>query len=229
MENYFHTLLATPLFAGIKENELSAMLSCMDANVLVIPKNTPVFLEGDDAGFFGIVLEGSVQIVKDDFYGNRSILTYAEPGELFGEAFACGEVEKMPVSGYAAKDSKILMLSCKKMLTVCSSACSFHNRLIKNLLTVVANRNLNLSQKISVMSHKTTKEKLMAYLLEQAKKSGSTEFTIPLDRQALADYLGVERSAMSAELGKLRKAGILDTTGSRFHLLKEHPINQRFD
>ena len=162
-----------------------------------------------------------MQIVRDDFYGNRSVLTYAEPGELFGEAFACADVQTMPVSGYAVKDSKVLLLSCKKMLTVCSSACSFHNRLIKNLLTVVANRNLNLSNKISVMSHKTTKEKLMAYLLEQAKKSGKSDFTIPLDRQALADYLGVERSAMSAELGKLRKAGVLDTSGSHFRLLKE--------
>ncbi len=221
MEKYFDKLLATPLFAGIGTEELSALLGCMEANVVTTPKNTTVFLEGDDAGFFGIVLEGSVQIVKDDFYGNRSILTYAEPGELFGEAFACGEMEKMPVSGYAAKDSKILMLSCKKMLTVCSSACTFHNRLVKNLLTVVANQNLNLSQKISVMSHKTTKEKLMAYLLEEAKRAGSSEFTIPLDRQALADYLGVERSAMSAELGKLRKAGILESEGSHFRLLKE--------
>ena len=221
MEKYFDKLLATPLFSGIAKNELSAMLGCMEASVLTAQKNSPVFLEGDDAGFFGIVLEGSVQIVKDDFYGNRSILTYAEPGELFGEAFACGDVDKMSVSGYAAKDSKILMLSCKKMLTVCSSACSFHNRLIKNLLTVVANRNLNLSQKISVMSHKTTKEKLMAYLLEQAKRAGRSDFTIPLDRQALADYLGVERSAMSAELGKLRKAGILESEGSHFRLLKE--------
>lgn len=221
MNKYLDLLLASPLFTGISKDDLSAMLGCMEARVAAIPKNAPVFLEGDDAGFFGIVLEGGVQIVKDDFYGNRSILTYAEPGELFGEAFACGDVEKMPVSGYAAKDSKVLLLSCKKMLTVCSSACSFHNRLIKNLLTVVANRNLNLSQKISVMSHKTTKEKLMAYLLEQAKRAGSPKFTIPLDRQALADYLGVERSAMSAELGKLRKAGILETEGSHFQLLKE--------
>lgn len=222
MKKYYKQLLSTPLFSGIEEKELSAMLGCMEAEVISVSKNEPVFLEGDDAGFFGIVLEGTVQIVKDDFYGNRSILTYAEPGELFGEAFACGDVEKMPVSGYAAKDSRILLLSCTKMLTVCSSACSFHNRIIKNLLTAVANRNLNLNQKISVMSHKTTKEKLMAYLLDQAKKAGKPEFTIPLDRQALADYLGVERSAMSAELGKLRKAGILDTKGAYFHL-REKP------
>ena len=111
-----------------------------------------------------------------------------------------------------------MLFSCQKMLTVCSSACQFHNRLVKNLLTVVARQNIRLSSKIQVMSQRTTREKLMTYLLGQAKIAGKAEFTIPLDRQALADYLGVERSAMSAELSKLRKEGILDTKGSYFHL-----------
>lgn len=194
------------------------MLGCLGARVVEFPKNAPVFLEGDAAGFLGFVLEGSVQIVQDDFYGNRSVLSYAGEGELFAEAFACADVVTMPVSGYAVKDSKVVFFSCKKMLTVCTSACSFHNRLVRNLLTVVAQRNLALGSKITVMSRKTTREKLMTYLMEQAKKAGSAEFTIPLDRQALADYLGVERSAMSAELGKLRKAGVLSSKGAHFCL-----------
>ena len=129
----------------------------------------------------------------------------------------------MPISGYAAADSRVLLLSARKMLTVCTNACGFHNRLVKNLLQVVAGKNLLLSRKIQFMSRKTTREKLMAYLLDQAKLHGSAEFTIALDRQALADYLGVERSAMSAELSKLRRDGVLESTGSRFCLLKEEP------
>ena len=125
----------------------------------------------------------------------------------------------MPVSGYAVQESKIMFFSCRKMLTVCSNACRFHNRLVKNLLQVVAQNNVNLSRKIQFMSQKTTRDKLMAYLLEQAKKANSPEFTIPFDRQALADYLGVERSAMSAELSKLRKDGVLQSRGSHFVLL----------
>ena len=218
MEKYYAVLLASPLFAGIGREELASMLGCLGAKVLSYSKNDRVFLEGDAAGFLGLVLEGNVQIVREDLYGNRSILTHAEQGDLFAEAYACANVETMPVSGYAAKDSKVLLLSCQKMLTVCTSACSFHNRLVKNLLTVVAQRNLHLSSKITVMSHRTTKEKLMAYLLEEAKKAGSAHFSIPFDRQALADYLGVERSAMCTELSKLRKAGVLDCKGSHFQI-----------
>ena len=221
MEKYFDLLLTSPLFAGISREELSSLLNCLQARVLRFGKGEPVFLEGDPAGFVGFVLEGAVQIVRDDYYGSRSILGHGEAGDLFAEAYACADVSVMPVSGYALRESRVMFLECQKMMTVCSGACGFHNRLVKNLLQVMAGKNLNLSRKIQFMSRKTTRQKLMAYLLEEAKQAGSPEFTIPFDRQTLADYLGVERSAMSTELGKLRKEGILVTTGSRFKLLAE--------
>ena len=197
------------------------MLGCLNARATRIKKGDPVFLEGDPAGFIGIVLTGAVRIVRDDYYGQRSFIAQAEPGEIFAEAYACAPVDTMPISGYAAEDSQVLLLSARKMLTICTNACGFHNRLVKNLLAVVAEKNLRLSRKIQFMAQKTTREKLMAYLLDQAKQHGSNEFTIPLDRQALADYLGVERSAMSAELSKLRRDGVLETTGAHFCLRKE--------
>ncbi len=220
MKEYFPLLLSTPLFHEIDPQDLEPMLHCLGATTEFVPKGAPVFLEGDAAGFVGVVLEGCVQVVQEDFYGNRNILSHAEKGDLFGEAFACANIETMPVSGYAVRDSKLLLLSCQKMLTVCSSACLFHNQLVKNMLKVVAQKNLQMHNKIRFMSQKTTREKLMAYLSEQAKAAGASEFTIPFDRQALADYLGVERSAMSAELGKLKKAGVLDLKGSHFHLMR---------
>ena len=222
MEKYFDLLLKTPLFDGIDKEELSSLLNCLQAKVMTAEKGDPVFLEGDEAGFIGVVLEGVIQIVRDDYYGTRSVLSHAEPGQLYAEAYACSNAETMPVSGYALKNCKIMLLSCRKMLTVCSNACRFHNQLVKNLLQVMAGKNVELSQKIQFMSQKTTREKLLAYLLDQAKRADSREFTIPFDRQALADYLGVERSAMSAELSKLRKDGILTTQGSHF-VLKENP------
>lgn len=219
MEKYFDLLLATPLFRGVERQELSSLLGCLQARVITAEKGAPVFLEGDAAGFVGLVLDGAVQIVRDDYYGTRSILSHAAPGELFAETYACSSTDTMPVSGYAPARSEIMLFSCRKMLTVCSNACRFHNQLVKNLLQVVAEKNVNLSRKIQFMSQKTTRQKLMAYLLDQAKRAGSPEFTIPFDRQALADFLGVERSAMSAELSKLRKDGILTTQGSHFTLL----------
>ena len=221
MEKYYNILMENPLFAGISREELHSMLQCLGARAIPVAKGSPVFLEGDPAGFIGIVLEGNVRIVRDDYYGQRTLLALAEPGDIFAEAYACANVDVMPVSGYAASDSRVLLLQSRKMLTVCTNACGFHNRLVKNLLQVVAQKNLLLSRKIQFMSQRTTREKLMAYLLDQAKQRRSAEFTIPLDRQALADFLGVERSAMSAELSKLRRAGVLETTGSRFRLLKE--------
>jgi len=218
MEKYFDLILTNPLFSGISKESLKSLLSCLSARITEIPKGDPVFLEGDPAGFIGLVLEGAVQIVRDDFYGNRSLLTLAQAGDLFAEAFACANVETMPVSGYAIQNSKILWLNCRRMLTVCTNACGFHNMLVQNLLQVVAQSNLLLGRKIQFMSGKTTREKLMTYLLDQAKQAGSREFTIPLDRQALANFLGVERSAMSAEISKLRADGILESKGSWFCL-----------
>ena len=220
MEKYFAILSQNPLFAGISQDDLHSLMHCLAARVEAFPKGAPVFLEGDTAAFIGFVLEGAVQIVLDDLYGNRSLLMQAEQGELFGEAYAAAGVDTMPLSGYAVQDCKIMWLECRRMLTVCTNACGFHSMLVKNLLQVVAQKNLLLSRKVQFMSQKTTKEKLMAYLLDQAKQRNTLEFTIPLDRQALADFLGVERSAMSAELSKLRAAGFLDSKGSWFRLSK---------
>lgn len=221
MEEYFEILSRCPLFSGISRQEMEPMLHCLGGRVRTLTKGDPVFLEGDPTEFVGVVLSGSVQVVRDDFYGNRSVLTAVAPGGLFAEAFACAGLPALPVSVIAQQDSKVLLLDREKILSGCSSGCAFHSRLIQNLLRGIAQKNLVLTQKIRCMSRKTTREKLMEYLLEQAKLRGQAEFVIPYDRQALADYLGVERSAMSAEIGKLKKQGILDTHGSRFRILKQ--------
>lgn len=219
MEKYFSLLLDSPLFQGIAREDLGSLLTCLGARNEAFSKGAPIFLEGDPAGFIGFVLEGAVQIVQEDFHGNRSVLTVAQRGEPFAEAFACAKIARMPVSGYAIQETRVLWLGCRKMLNLCTNACGFHNMLVQNLLQLVSQKCLELNRKIRFMSQKTTREKLMAYLLDQAKAQGSGEFTIPLDRQALADFLGVERSAMSAELSKLRAMGVLETTGSHFRLL----------
>ena len=219
MEEYFDVLSQCSLFAGISRQEIGLMLNCLSEKNSVIAKGDPVFLEGEPAKFVGVVLSGKVQIVRDDYYGNRSVLTVISPGGLFAEAFACADVETLPVSVIALQNSTVLLLDCKRVLTSCSNACPFHSRLIRNLLQGIAQKNLILTKKIRCMSQKTTQEKLMEFLLEQAKQQGSAEFVIPYDRQALADYLGVERSAMSAELSKLKKAGWIDYSGSRFRML----------
>ena len=218
METYYEILSQCPLFTGITRQEMPEILNCLDKKAVEIPKGDPVFLEGEPARFVGVVLSGGVQIVRDDYYGNRSVLTVAAPGGLFAEAFVCAGLETLPVSAFAVQNSTVLLLDCRRVMTGCGHDCLFHSRLVYNLLQGIAQKNLALTEKIRFMSRKTTREKLMEFLLDQAKRHGSAEFTIPYDRQALADYLGVERSAMSAEIGKLRKDGLIETGGAWFRV-----------
>lgn len=218
MKKHFHVLSQCPLFDDIEPADLETMIGCLGGKITAVSKGDPVFLEGDPAQLVGVVLSGSIQVTQDDYYGNRSILSIMQPGEYFGEVFSCAGLDTMPVSVIAYKNSEVLLLNCRRVLNVCSHSCRFHTLLIQNLLKGIAQKNLAFTQKIRYMSRKTTKEKLMSYLLDQAKQQGNAEFVIPCDRQALADYLGVERSAMSAEISKLKRAGLIDTKGSWFCL-----------
>ena len=219
-------LQGCPLFAHIEHADLSAMLGCLGAKAIALGKNETVFAEGDAIYQLGIVLSGAVQIVKNDFFGNRSIVASIGPGQLFGESFACANVPALPVSVVTSEESEIMLIDCRRITRSCSNACAFHSQIVLNLLQVVAQKNLLFNRKMEILSRRSTRDKLMTYLMEEAKKSRSREFTIPFDRQALADYLGVERSALSAEISKLKKDGILDSERSRFVLLEaaEHML-----
>lgn len=220
MKEYLPILEKCALFHGIDTADLPGMLACLGARVITVGKNQAIFAEGDAADFVGILLSGSAQIVKEDFYGDRSIVSTVFPGELFGESFACAGVNSLPVSIVASGETRAMILDSRRIGVSCSNACAFHSRMICNLLKIVADRNLEFNRKLDIMSRRSTRDKLMAYLLGEAKKNGSNSFSIPYDRQALADYLAVERSAMSAEIGKLRKEGILESEKNHFKLLQ---------
>lgn len=219
MKKYMDILNACPLFDSIDMSEMSAMLACLGARTASYGKNEIIFSEGDAAIHVGIVLSGSAQIVKDDYYGKRSIVASLRPSELFGETFACAGVDQLPISVIASEKSEIMLLDCRRITMTCSNACAFHSRMILNLLRVVAAKNLVFNQKIEITSKRTTREKLLTYLAMQAKKEGSNEFTIPFDRQELADYLEVDRSGLSAEISKLQKEGVLISQKNKFTLL----------
>ena len=219
MKNYIPALKKCGLFEEIEEENLTAMLDCLGAKVFSVKKDMTIFCEGTPAKYIGLILSGAVQMVQDDFYGNRSIVKSIGENGLFGESFACAGITSLPVSFIASKDCEIMLIDCKRITYTCCNACSFHKQVIFNLLHLVARKNLDFHQKIEITSKRSTKEKLMTYLLSVAKQTGSSSFTIPYDRQALADYLGVERSAMSAEIGKLRKEGIIECQKSHFTIL----------
>ncbi len=220
MEKSFPRLEQCPLFSGINPQNLPALLRCLDARVSQYNRGESVLSEGDPARYLGIVLAGNVQVVQTDYFGNKSILGELGPGELLGESFACAGVAAIPVNAVATTCAQVMLIPCGKITSPCGSACEFHRQIIYNLLKIVAGKNLAFQQKIEVMSKRSTREKLAAYLTLQAKKNNQTCFTIPYSRQELADYLGVERSGLSVELGKLVRQGFLETERKRFKLLK---------
>ena len=195
------------------------MLGCLGAKAEHFDKKYTIFAEGNPAKYIGIVLSGSAQIERVDFYGNRSIVSAVEPGEVFAEAFACAEVASMPVSIIACEPSEIMLIDCHRIMHPCANSCGFHQQLIFNMMKNLAMKNILFHQKIEITSKRTTREKLMAYLMSMAKKAGSASFVIPFDRQELADYLEVDRSGLSTEIGKFRKEGILACRKRHFELL----------
>lgn len=207
-----------PLFFGIEEPDVRMLSDCLSAAQKRFEKNSFVFLTNEKADFFGIVLSGAVHVLREDFWGNREILTRIEPGGLFGEAFACANVDRLPVSVMAAEESEILLVNCKLIFMSCPSACSFHAVLIRNLTRVLAEKNVTLTQKLEHVTRRTTRDKLLSYLSEQAKLAEGKVFDIPFNRQELADYLSVDRSAMSAELSRMRDENLLRWHRNHFEL-----------
>lgn len=219
MKEFNPILEQCALFDGIRMEDLSAMMGCIGGRTVSVSKGQAIFREGDEASCVGVVLSGAVRLVRDDYYGNRSIVAHIGPAQLFGETYACAGVTALPVSVVADTDSTVLLMDCRRITVSCSNACAFHSRIIFNLLRLVAVKNLVFDQKIQVTSKRTTREKLMTFLLNQAKLQGSDSFTIPYDRQELADYLEVDRSGLSAEISKLRREGVLESEKNRFRLL----------
>jgi len=219
MENFSAILQKSGLFEGIEERDILPLLKCLNASEREYVKDETVFYEGERASKVGILLSGSVIVARHGYDGNRSVISSVGEGGLIGEAFACSD-KRYSMSVEASASSRILFLDVNRIVTPCCNACGFHSKIIFNLLRIVANKNIELSRRMDVTSKKTTREKLLYYLSTEAQIRGSKMFTLPYDRQALADYLDVDRSGLSSEIGKLKKEGVIDCSKSCFKLLK---------
>ena len=219
MKKYFSVLRGCPLFNQISDEDLLRMLTCLGARVESFDKKYTIIAEGNPARYIGIMLSGSAQIVQMDYYGNRSIVAGIECAEMFCESFACAGLREIPVAVIANEPCEVMLIDCNHIVHTCSNSCGFHQQLIFNLMKDLATKNIAFHQKLEITSKRTTREKLMAYLMFQARKAGSNSFEIPFDRQELADYLEVERSGLSAEISKLRKEGVLESSKRHFELM----------
>jgi len=219
MKKYSEILKECPLFDGIEEQELLRMLDCLGAKVEHFDKKYTIMSEGTPANWIGIMLSGSAQVLQIDYYGNRSILSDLQPAEMFAEAFACAGVQTVPVAVVANEPCEVMLINSDRVLHPCANHCGFHHRLIFNLMRNLASKTLIFHQKLEILAKRTTRDKLMTYLLLCAKKAGKSKFSIPFDRQELADYLEVDRSGLSAEISKLRNEGALKSNKKQFELL----------
>ena len=219
MRKFLNVLKKCPLFFDVSDDNIITMLDCLKARTKTFDKNHTILSEESPAKYIYIVLSGSVQITQTDYYGNRSILGNIGEGELFGEVFACIEMSSMPVSVISNDRSEIMFIDCNRIMHICQNSCPHHQQLIYNLVKVLAAKTVMFQQKIEIISKRTTREKLLAYLTICAKKNNKNSFNVPFNRQELADYLEVDRSGLSAEISKLRKDGILECKRNHFRLL----------
>lgn len=219
MRKYKQELLDCPLFEGMEWEEITRVMECLRPKVMEIPTAETVFAQGSKPEHLWIVLRGEVEVQEEDVLGHVRSVQRAQQSEVFGHLYACAGLAELPVGVVAAEDSVVLRLDCRRVMTTCDHSCRYHKRLARNLMHLVARESLYAQRQAYLLSRRTTREKLMAYLLEEAAGQGCREFTISMDRQQLADYLCVERSAMSTEIGKLCKDGVIECRRSWFKLL----------
>lgn len=211
--------LSSPLFSCIEEPDLKAMLECMEYNIGHYKKGEIIALEEENIRYIGVLLSGAVDMIKEDFWGNKTLIVRMEKDELFGETFACGEDSLSIVTFVVSEDAKILFMPFDRIMHCCTLACRFHHRLIENMVHMIAGKNRNLMRKVEAVSKRSIREKILAYLSIQSQAQDSRYFEIPMGRVELAEYLCVDRSALTRELSKMKAEGIIDYDKNYFRIL----------
>lgn len=218
LKKYLSVLKKCDLFRGLSDEEILSSMHCIGAETETRGKNEYILRAGDKTSAIGLLVSGEALVIQEDLWGNRNVITKLVPGDFFAEPFAVIPDAVLSMSVVATEPCRIIKMDSTRLLTVCSSACGCHNRLIHNLVTAFARKALVFNDKITHMSKRKTRDKLLSYLSAESFRQNSLSFTIPFDRQQLADFLCVERAAMSVELSKLQKEGMLKTDHSHFEL-----------
>lgn len=218
MQNHINDILKCPLFNHIKREDLPIMLQCMGYNINQFSKDDFILMEQENINKIGIILKGHVNMIKEDIWGNRTTLVRMKPYEVFGETFSCSMDTVSTVSFTAATDCTVIFLPFNKVMYSCSMVCRYHHRMIENMVKLIAEKNKELMVKIEIISKKTLREKLLAYLSMQSQLYDTKYFEIPISRTELAEYICADRSAMTRELAKMREEGLIDYDKNIFRL-----------
>ena len=215
---YIEEIKKARLFMGIEDKDIGEMLKCLDAKIAMFKKSEYIFSSGDYVKNVGIVLSGNINIMKEDVDGEAFLLTQLGVSDHFAESICCANINASPVSVLAVTDVVVMLLDFSRIINTCTNACAFHSKLIENMIQLVAQKNLYLQERIDYLCKKSIRKKLMTYLKSTSKGSQNT-FAIPYNREELANYLSVDRSALSRELAKLKDENIIDYWKNKFKVL----------
>ena len=217
MDKYYNQIKNSALFYGISDSELKGILECFMARVRTYDAGDVIIRQGERVLNLYMVLEGGVNIEKDSFWGRRIIVSRVNQNENIALAFvAAKNVSNVDV--VAVKKTKLLVLNYEKCTSMCQNACTRHRVLINNMFEILSKENIELIQKIENVSQKSIRDKLLTYLSNEAQKCKSNSFEIGFNRQDLADYLNIDRSAMCFEMSKLQKEGLISYEKNKFIL-----------
>ena len=218
MKKYLPILRNSPFFKGLTDQEILSILHCVNAITVFKERDSYIFRAGDATEVMGLVVSGGVLIIQEDLWGHRNILSKCHAGDFFGEPYAASPGAILNISVVADEDCEIIFLNVQRLLVSCPTACEHHQKLIRNLVSVLANKILMFNDKITHVGKRTTRDKLLSYLSAESTRHSSLSFDIPFDRQQLADYLCIDRAAMSTEISRLQKEGLLKTNRNHFEL-----------
>lgn len=212
------------LFKNMTDDNIKSLSNCFKMNIKTYKKNDYIVKMDDDIEYIHIIYSGTCIIEEEDYWGNRSIMDVVLRNQVFGISYAYANIKKYPVSLVAKEKTKVIIIPVSKVISPCSKHCVHHNTLIKNAVEVLAIKNISLMEKLEHISKRTTREKIISFLSSFATKTNSNDFYIPFDRQELADYLLVDRSALSSELSKLKKSNLIDYHKNHFIINYENKL-----
>lgn len=204
------TLSDSPLFKGISNHELNLMIQCLQPKVYTYKKNSYITIGGEPFTGLGVLLSGEAVIIKENVAGGRNVLTTLTTGNIFGEMIAFSSKQDWPASVFAQTACSVIFLAPDKITGNCANACVGHAQLIKNMLSILSEKALLLNRKVEYLTISSMRRKISIYLLEQSQLSGKQVFTLALNRNDLADFLNVSRTALSREMGRMRDEGFIE-------------------
>ena len=219
MEKYYNQIKNSPVFYGMNDDELKGLLECFHARVRRYEKEEMIIRQGDVISNIYLILDGEVNIEKDSYWGRRIIISKLSKNDNLALSFVGSKNVESSIDAITTQDTLVLILGYEQCTSMCQNACTRHKILINNLFQILSKENIELIQKIENVSQKTIRDKLLTYLSNEAQKHHSNSFDIHFNRQDLADYLNVDRSAMSFELSKLQKESLIRYNKNHFELL----------